>query len=198
MIQLEIIEIPGYTNEEKLQIALHYLVPQARKENGLDNEDISISDQTLLQLINGYTRESGVRDLGRQISTMFRKVARMIAEGSPPTKRIAPKHCEDFLGPLKFTFDMKNKADEVGLVTGLAWTQVGGEILPIEVAITKGKKDHFANRTDGRSDAGVGDGRVDLCLVAKHSGLIRRSTMSRTSIFIFLTAASRRTARRQG
>lgn len=137
--RMEIIEIAGYTTEEKLQIAKRYLVPRLKSENGLEKVDITVPDTTLLQLISGYTRESGVRELGRAIGTILRKVARSLAEGNKIQRRVSPKHIEGMLGPIKFVPDRQFKTDQIGVVTGLAWTSTGGEILPIEASITKGK-----------------------------------------------------------
>ncbi len=137
--RMEIIELSGYTTEEKLQIARRYLIPQEKEENGLKDISVRIPDQVVLELINGYTRESGVRELRRTISTIFRKVARTIAEEKREPKVITSGILEKYLGPIKFFPDKRPQKDEIGVVTGLAWTSVGGELLPIEVTVTKGK-----------------------------------------------------------
>lgn len=137
--RMEVIEINGYTPKEKLQISKRFLVPQELEENGLTNSDIKISDQSLLHIVTGYTRESGVRQLRRCISTVFRKIARIIAEGGRPPSHISPKMVQKHLGPVLYIPDRRLRVDEVGVVAGLAWTEVGGEILTVEVSITKGK-----------------------------------------------------------
>lgn len=137
--RVETIELSGYTNEEKLQIALRYLVPKQLEENGLSRGDLGFSEKSVEHIINSYTRESGVRELGRQIGTICRKCARMIAEEKKAPATITPKLVETLLGPIIYSPDRKLKSHEVGVCTGLAWTEVGGEILTVEVSKTKGK-----------------------------------------------------------
>ncbi len=137
--RMEVIEISGYTNKEKLEIAKRYLIPQEQEENGLKKSKVSLSEPAINHIINGYTRESGVRELRRTLSTIFRKVARLIAEEKQPPTNINPKIIEKFLGPEKHLPDQRLNTDQIGVATGLAWTSVGGEILTVEVAITKGK-----------------------------------------------------------
>ena len=139
MDRMEIIELAGYTTEEKLQIAKRYLVPRAKEENGVADTAITVPDRSLEFIINCYTRESGVRELGRIISTVYRKVARLIAEGEKPPTNIVETQIEEFLGPVKFLPDKQLQKDEVGIVTGLAWTPVGGEVLTIEASMTPGR-----------------------------------------------------------
>jgi ATP-dependent Lon protease len=138
--RMEIIEINGYTPQEKLEIAKQYLLPQEKRENGIEDIDIRLPDKTLLHIMNGYTRESGVRELRRTIGSVLRKVARMIAEGIEPPKTITPKMVQSLLGPVDYVPDRRLQSDEIGVVTGLAWTSIGGETLTVEVAITKGKE----------------------------------------------------------
>lgn len=137
--RLEIIEIAGYTTEEKVQIAKRYLIPRAKEDNGLGKLEIHLKDRALLHLLDSYTRESGVREFGRVISAVFRKVARLTAEEKSIPKEIDENLIEEFLGIPKYVSEKMLKTDQVGVATGLAWTSVGGEILTLEVAITKGK-----------------------------------------------------------
>lgn len=137
--RMEVIDIAGYTTEEKLQIAKRYLIPRELKENGLANFKVNIEDKAVLSLINSYTKESGVRELGREVSAILRKIARGVAEGKAAPKRVTAKHVEKYLGPTKYLPDQRLNADQLGIATGLAWTPVGGEILTVEAAITKGK-----------------------------------------------------------
>ncbi|MCB0323196.1 MAG: endopeptidase La [Bdellovibrionales bacterium] len=137
--RMEIIEINGYTPEEKLHIARQYLLPQELEENGIADLDIRLPDKALFHVINGYTRESGVRELRRAVSTVLRKIARIVAEEAEPPKVVTPKMVQRLLGPVHFVPDRRLKTDEIGVVTGLAWTSVGGETLTIEVSVTKGK-----------------------------------------------------------
>ncbi|MCC6953866.1 MAG: endopeptidase La, partial [Deltaproteobacteria bacterium] len=137
--RMEIIEIPGYTTEEKLEISKRYLIPKEYEANGLSKLSCTFDEPALLSVIECYTRESGVRELGRTIGTIYRKIARLVAEGNKPPKRIDSKLVTDFLGPLKFVPDKLQLKDEIGIVTGLAWTPVGGEVLTIEASVTPGK-----------------------------------------------------------
>ncbi|MCC6932981.1 MAG: endopeptidase La [Deltaproteobacteria bacterium] len=137
--RMESINISGYTTEEKLQIARRYLIKRGAEENGLAKHKISFPDGAMLFLIEGYTRESGVRELGRHVNTVFRKLARMVAEGKKLPGEVKPAQLEEFLGPIKYLADKQQNVDRIGVVNGLAWTSVGGEIMTIEAVRTKGK-----------------------------------------------------------
>lgn len=137
--RMEIIEFTSYTEEEKVQIAKQYLVPKQIKENGLKASQARFSDAVLKAIIQGYTRESGVRTLEKTIGAVCRKVGKsiLLAEDEPLT--VSMKNLPNILGPVKYLATKVNKADEVGIVTGLAWTQVGGEVLETEAVAVKGK-----------------------------------------------------------
>ncbi len=137
--RLEIIHFSGYTDEEKLAIAKKYLVPKQVQKHGLRKKDVDFSDPILREIIRGYTREAGVRELERVIARVCRKVARKIAEGKVNDSKISKPLLRRFLGPRKFSHQLKGKKDEAGVSTGLAWTQAGGEILFIEVALMPGR-----------------------------------------------------------
>ncbi len=138
--RLEIIHFPGYTTEEKFHIAQKYLLPKQLEVNGLEASEAAISDQTLRVIISRYTREAGVRNLERESATVLRKIAKRIAEGKSKAKTvITPSDLHKYLGPFKFTSTIAERKDEIGLSTGLFWTQAGGGILLIEVAIMPGK-----------------------------------------------------------
>jgi ATP-dependent Lon protease len=139
--RMEIIHISGYTEEEKLQIAMRHLIPKQLKEHGLSRKDLAISAGAVRKLIQEYTRESGVRNLERQIAGLCRKTAKEIVANVNKGKqiRITVKNIEQFLGIPLFRFGMVEKNDEVGVATGLAWTEVGGDTLSIEVTACKGK-----------------------------------------------------------
>ena len=136
--RMEVIEVTGYTEEEKLQIAKKYLVPKKIKENGLQNKQIKITDRAIRSLINYYTRESGVRNLEREIANLCRKVARKIVTEGEDTYKITPDNIEEYLGKKRFRYDKIKGKKEVGVTTGLAWTIVGGETLFIETAAVPG------------------------------------------------------------
>lgn len=131
--RMEVIRIAGYTEEEKTNIALKYLIPKQLEEHGLKRGNIIFPEQTIRSIINHYTREAGVRDLERQIAAICRKGVRFLLEAGRKRIRITPKNLHEYLGIPRFSFNKANQKDEVGLVTGLAWTAVGGDTLYIEV-----------------------------------------------------------------
>ena len=138
--RMEIIRLPGYTEDEKLSIAKNYLVPKQLKNNGLKNTEIAFEDSGILDAIRYFTREAGVRALEREIAKICRKTIKKIADLKRKTKqKISSKNIEDFLGVKKFDFGEAKEKDRIGQVTGLAWTQVGGELLTIEASAFKGK-----------------------------------------------------------
>lgn len=137
--RLEIIHFPGYTEDEKFHIAKDFLVNKQLEAHGLDDKKINMSDNSLHHIISRYTREAGVRNLEREIATIFRKVAREVVEGKIKGKTIRQADMHKYLGPAKFTSYLAEKEDEIGMSTGLAWTEAGGDILFIEVALMKGK-----------------------------------------------------------
>jgi ATP-dependent Lon protease len=137
--RMEIINLSGYTQEEKMKIAQDYLIPRQIKENGLKSRFPGISDGALGKIINEYTSEAGVRNLEREIGSICRKTARRIAEGEKKGARITQQNLESFLGVPKYYPEMDQEESQVGLSTGLAWTQVGGEVLYVEVSLISGK-----------------------------------------------------------
>ena len=136
--RMEIIELSSYTDEEKLHIAKDHLLPKQRKKHGLKAAQLKMSDDTIREVIALYTRESGVRVLERNLAAICRKVATRIAEGSCKSVTVRATNLEKYLGVAKFTKDTLNRKDEVGLVHGLAWTAVGGDVLDAEVAVVDG------------------------------------------------------------
>ena len=138
--RMEIIRLAGYTLEEKLKIAKRYLLPRQLKENGITEKHIKLDDVTLKRIISHYTRESGLRNLEREIGKVCRKVARRIAEGGRGPYTISQRTLSKYLGPPRFLpEDEQESIDQPGLATGLAWTETGGEILYIETIIMKGR-----------------------------------------------------------
>jgi ATP-dependent Lon protease len=137
--RMEIIDITGYTVEEKLQIAKKYLIPKQRKEHGLKTKDLQIDDKAVLKIIEGYTRESGVRSLEQKIGALVRKVAKSIALEEAYPHQVRPADVVKMLGTEIFDKEAYADDDFAGIVTGLAWTQVGGEILMIESSLSRGK-----------------------------------------------------------
>jgi len=137
--RMEVIEFPGYIEEEKLEIANRYLIPRQTEENGVDDLGLEFSLESLQSLIREYTYEAGVRNLEREIGRVCRKVARLKAEGKKFPQVITPEVIEKFLGPKQFFMPEAERDDEVGVVQSLAWTENGGEIMPVEVAVLEGK-----------------------------------------------------------
>jgi ATP-dependent Lon protease len=137
--RMEVIELSGYTQEEKLEIAKRYLVPRQMERNGVGRSKIEFTDEALEEIIDGYTREAGVRQLEREIGSVCRKVAREYAEGRRRSKRtIRPKQVVELLGKRRFQPDVGRRTDEPGVATGLAWTPVGGDVLFVEATAFPG------------------------------------------------------------
>lgn len=137
--RMEVIQIPGYTEEEKFYITKKYAVARQIAENGLKNDLIEFTDEGIRSVISGYTREAGLRNLERQIGTVCRKTARFVAEGKTEKTLIDREMVNKLLGPAPFSREEEQDQDEVGIATGLAWTAVGGEILYVETTAIKGK-----------------------------------------------------------
>jgi ATP-dependent Lon protease len=138
--RLEIIELPGYTRQEKKMIARKFLVPKQLDDHGLTPEKCEITDEALFEIVDSYTREAGVRNLEREIGSVFRAVAVKVAEGqSKDHEVISPAVVEEFLGPKKYVSEVAERVGEPGVATGLAWTSVGGDILFIEATKMPGK-----------------------------------------------------------
>ena len=137
--RMEVIRIPGYTEDEKINIANKYLLPKALKENGVKEGEMNLVDGTIKEIIRSYTRESGVRNLEREISKITRKVVKKVVNAEETKVTVESKNINDFLGIKKFKYGELETEDKIGVVTGLAWTEFGGEILKIETVNMPGK-----------------------------------------------------------
>ena len=138
--RMEVIRLPGYTEDEKMNIGRRYLVPKQKKANGLKEKELKVSDSSLTDMVRYYTREAGVRNLEREISKICRKaVKQMLLKPAKHGVSVAPRNLEKFLGVRRFRYGKAEEMNRVGQVTGLAWTEVGGELLTIEAAIVPGK-----------------------------------------------------------
>ncbi len=137
--RMEIIEFSGYIEEEKLEIAKRFLIPRQMEENGLSDEQIIFQDASLMKIIREYTYEAGVRNFEREIGSVLRKIARLKTEKKTYPKRITPQAIRKYLGPQQYFETEAEMEDEVGVATALAWTENGGEIMPVEVLILDGK-----------------------------------------------------------
>ena len=139
--RMEVISLSGYTEEEKMIIARNFLLPRQTKENGLKPRQLSLTDGAFRQIINEYTSEAGLRNLEREIGSLCRKVARRVAEGKKKGMAVTQRNLQRFLGVPKYFPEMDQEESQVGLSTGLAWTQVGGEVLYVEASLISGKGD---------------------------------------------------------
>lgn len=139
MDRMEVIELPGYTDDEKVQIAERHLLPRILKEHGLDQDKITFSTNSIYQVIRNYTREAGVRNLERKLSAITRKVSKEIVEGRERKASISTRNLSKYLGVQKFKDEKSEKENRIGVATGMAYTNSGGDILDIEVAVVPGK-----------------------------------------------------------
>ena len=137
--RMEIIAIPGYSEEEKFGIAQRYLIPRQLEEHGITDQHLHLTDTCVTQIISHYTKEAGVRNLERELANVMRKIAKCIAEGKIKQYRVSPKNLQQYLGVPKFIPEQEQEKDEVGVSTGLAWTETGGDVLYVEASASKGK-----------------------------------------------------------
>ncbi len=137
--RMEAIHLPGYTEEEKVRIAQRHLIPKQLEENGLSGEYIRISEGTLRHIVREYTREAGVRNLEREIANIYRKIAKEVVKKKTLRVTVTRSNLHKFLGPPRYRFGLAEKENEVGVATGVAWTEAGGDLLAIEVTLMKGK-----------------------------------------------------------
>ena len=138
--RMEVIRIPGYTEDEKINIAVNYLIPKQIKSNGLKDKEISINHDAVRDIVRYYTREAGVRNLEREVSKVCRKVVKSLVLGDTQESiAVTEDNLAEYLGVRKFRYGLAEESDQVGQVTGLAWTEVGGELLTIEAELVHGK-----------------------------------------------------------
>ncbi|HMJ81369.1 MAG TPA: endopeptidase La, partial [Candidatus Dormibacteraeota bacterium] len=139
--RMEIVQLPGYTEQEKIEIGKRFLVPKQMTNHGLKAKNIEITDEAMVELVRSYTHEAGVRNLEREIANIMRKVARQVAEGRTRKTVVDPKKLLDFLGPNRFEYGELEAEDQVGAATGLVVTEVGGDVVAVEVTKMEGKED---------------------------------------------------------
>jgi ATP-dependent Lon protease len=137
--RMEVIQLSGYTNEEKLEIARKYLMPRQLEDNGISGKHLEISDDAVLRIIADYTKEAGLRNFERELASICRKIARKIAEEKTELTRVTRANLHLFLGPPKFLPETEQEHHEIGVATGLAWTSAGGEVLYVEASLSKGR-----------------------------------------------------------
>ncbi len=141
--RMEVLELAGYTEEEKLHIAISYLVPEQLRAHGLSSEELIFEDQALLTIIRDYTREAGVRNLERQVATVCRKAARQLAEGAKGPMVVTGESVHDYLGRPRFYAEVAERIDRPGVATGLAWTPTGGDIIFVEATMMQGRNNRL-------------------------------------------------------
>jgi len=137
--RMEVIEFPGYIDDEKMEIARRFLIPRQLEEHGLEDIPIAFTDGVLRTLIREYTYEAGVRNLERKIASICRKVARRLAEGGSPPRRVTARMLNRYLGPPQFIRGLAEEQDGIGIATGVAWTEAGGDLMSVEVVLMPGK-----------------------------------------------------------
>ena len=197
--RMEVLQLAGYTEQEKVEIAKKFLSPKAIEGAGLTTDNITFLDEAFQTIIQRYTREAGVRNLEREISSICRKIARkVVTEGKAFSEEITAAKVTEYLGVPRFRPTLAEETNEIGVATGLAWTEVGGEILVIEATLMPGKGHLTLDRQARRRDAGVGAGGDELrALEGRTSSASRRTSTARpTSTCTSRKARSRRTARR--
>ena len=161
--RMEMIQLAGYTTDEKLHIAKKYLVPRQLEANGLKPSQIEFADPALIAIIEEYTREAGVRNLERQIGTICRKIARQVAEGKVDGKvKVSAKKARELLGKRRVFAELRRRTKDPGVATGLAWTPAGGEILFVEASAIPGDGKLTITGPARRRDARVGAGGAHL------------------------------------
>ena len=138
--RMEVIELSGYTEAEKVEIAKRHLIPRAIRENGLESLGLGFTDEAILKVSRDYTIEAGLRNLERELATLLRRTAKLIAEGKEPARTLGPEHVRELLGPERFASEKAGIIDQPGAAIGLAWTPVGGEVLTVEASIMPGSK----------------------------------------------------------
>jgi len=188
--RMEIIQLSGYTEEEKFFIANKYLIPKQTKENGLKEEQIDLTEEAIRTVISQYTREAGLRNLERYVATLCRKTARQVAEGKKDRTIVDRDWVYKFLGPAPYTREDEQEKDEVGIATGLAWTSVGGEILYVEATTMRGRGGIML--TGQLGDVMKESGQAALGLIrwrARDFGL-SEDTFSKTDIHVHFPAGA--------
>ncbi|PIS11470.1 MAG: endopeptidase La [Bdellovibrio sp. CG10_big_fil_rev_8_21_14_0_10_47_8] len=187
--RMEIIDLSGYTTAEKLHIAKKHLIPQQLKEHGIDSQQLTLSDETLLRIITSYTREAGVRDLQRRISTVIRASSERILSSEPKPISVSVPHLDEILGSEKFTYEIAESMHPPGVVTGLAWTPVGGDILFVEATAMPGKGELLI--TGQLGEVMKESAQIALSLIRSHQADLRcKLDLSKTDFHIHVPAGA--------
>ena len=182
--RMEVIELAGYTEEEKLEIAKRHIIPKQVVEHGLTDEQIEFADEAVLSIAGGYTHEAGVRNLEREIGAVCRKVARGVTEGNTDKVTVTQEKVSDLLGPIKFFPEVAERTQRPGVAIGLAWTPNGGDILFIEATPHGREKGPDPDRPPGRRDERVGPNRPCPMSALRPTNCIFRPTFMTIAISI--------------
>jgi ATP-dependent Lon protease len=187
---MEVIELPGYIEEEKLEIAKRFLVPRQIEEHGLQPDQLRFSDSALLRVIREYTHEAGVRNLEREIGSVCRKIARLVAEGEKAPKLITASAIPHYLGPQKYFWGTAEEKDEVGAATGVVWTEMGGDTITIEVTLMEGKGNLLL--TGQLGDVMKESGQAALSYARSRASLLNipSGTFEKTDIHVHVPAGA--------
>lgn len=188
--RMEIIELPGYTEDEKLEIAKRFLAPKQIEQHGLTTDQLRFSSNAIRKIIREYTREAGVRNLERELGAVCRKVARLIAEEKTVSSLIVPQSIIKYLGPPQFTWGTAEDHDEIGVATGVAYTPAGGDILSIEVALMKGKGNLLLTGQLGDVMKESAQATVSYCRSNANAWNIKDDRFSREDVHIHVPAGA--------
>jgi ATP-dependent Lon protease len=188
--RMEVIQLPGYTQQEKLEIAKRFLVPKQRENHGLAPKHVEIPDATLVELIQAYTKEAGVRNLEREVANIMRKVARQVAEGRKRKTTVDAKKLLEYLGPPRFEYGELEAEDQTGAATGLVVTETGGDVVAVEVTRMEGKEDFIL--TGQLGDVMKESARAALSWIRAHARElgIKQETFEKTTLHIHVPAGA--------
>ncbi|MFZ5853671.1 MAG: endopeptidase La [Chloroflexota bacterium] len=188
--RMEIIQLPGYTQQEKIEIGKRFLIPKQMTNHGLKPKHISITDETMVALVQAYTHEAGVRNLEREIANIMRKVARSVAEGRKRRTIVDRKKLEEFLGPPRFEYGELESEDQIGAATGLVVTEVGGDVVTVEVTKMEGKEDFIL--TGQLGEVMRESARAALSWIRAHANElgIPRETFEKNTLHIHVPAGA--------
>src|SRR4029453_19209523 len=186
--RMEIIQLPGYTEQEKIEIGKRFLVPKQMANHGLTEKTIEIAPEAMIELVRSYTKEAGVRNLEREIANVMGKVARSVAEGRKRKTVVDTKKLNDYLGPPRFEYGELESEDQTGSATGLVVTEVGGDVVAVEVTKMEGKEDFIL--TGQLGDVMRESARAALSWIRSHASElgITRETFEKNTLHIHVPA----------
>jgi ATP-dependent Lon protease len=186
--RMEVVQLPGYTEQEKIEIGKRFLIPKQMKNHGLTDKHIAITDDAMVELVRSYTHEAGVRNLEREIANVMRKVARSVAEGRKRKTSVDLKKLAEFLGPQRFEYGELESEDQTGAATGLVVTEVGGDVIAIEVTLMEGKEDFIL--TGQLGEVMRESARAGLSWIRAHAAElgIKREVFERNTLHIHVPA----------